>query len=82
MWVYVLPMCQQTSAYLLTYYPDEYEKFMRMCRESEEVLSKKLGKKHNIFQSNPKYDADYVDRSVREKYLPKFRELERKERTT
>jgi 3'-phosphoadenosine 5'-phosphosulfate sulfotransferase (PAPS reductase)/FAD synthetase len=67
--------------YLLTYYPDEYEKFMQMCRESEEALSKKLGKKHCIFQSNPKYDTDYVDRSVREKYLPKFRELERKVRT-
>jgi len=77
------PMADRINlAYLLTYYPQEYEKFMRMCKESEEASFKKLGKKHNIFQSNPKYDTDYVDRSVREKYLPKFRELEREVRTT
>ena len=77
------PMADRINlAYLLTYYPQEYEKFMRMCKESEEASFKKLGKKHNIFQSNPKYDADYVDRSVREKYLPKLRELEREVRTT
>lgn len=72
------PMADRFNlAYLLTYYPDHYNHFMRMCKQTEEAMEHKTGKKHSIFQGNPKYNTDYINRNVREKWLPKYQELER-----
>lgn len=64
-------------AYLLTYYPHEYERFMQLCRDTESAVERKTGKKHSIFQGNAKYNTDWVDRSIKEKWLSKFLELEK-----
>ena len=72
------PMANRLNlAYLLAHYPSEYEKFMKMCKDTEAMFEKRTGKKHSAFNGNSKYNAEYVDRNVREKYLPKLLELER-----
>lgn len=69
------PMADRLNlAYLLTYYPDKYLEFIQMCKDTEEMVERKTGKKHSIFQGNPKYNTDYVDNTVRTKWLPVFKE--------
>lgn len=64
-------------AYTLKHYPNEYKKLIEMIKETEEKVSKKLGRPYAIKQSNPKYNGEYVDNIVRTKYLPKLEEMER-----
>lgn len=64
------PLSSYTSlAYLLKYYPTNYDEFMEMCKATEKAVQEKTGKPHAIFQSNPKYNTEYVDNVVRTKYL-------------
>lgn len=64
------PMANRRSlAYLLTYYPDKYVEFFKMCKDTEKAVEKKTGKKHSIFQANSKYDSEYVDNNVRTKWV-------------
>lgn len=67
------PMAQyQSLAYMLWKYPDSYNWYMKVCKEDE----KRTGS--NVFQSNPKYNAEYVDTVVRTKYTEKLKvELEK-----
>lgn len=59
-------------AYLLKYYPQEYNFMIEKMIETEEYLTKKQGKPVAIKQSNPKYNVYYVDNIVKTKYLPKL----------
>lgn len=65
------PCCTYLNlAYLLKYYAVEYEWFMRKVKEHE------IKYNTTYFQSNPKYNADYVDNIVRTKWLAKLEEKE------
>ena len=67
------PMASMDNlTYLLKYYPENYNYFMRVCKESEQRYLTQFGKIYNIFQSKPKYNTDYIDNRVRTKYLPKL----------
>ena len=71
------PMADRLNlTYLLTYYPDKYAEFIQMCKDTEIMVEQKTGKKHSIFQGNPKYNTEYVDNNVRTKWLPIFKERE------
>ena len=58
------------KAYLLKYYPQNYEYMMEKAKETEYLYAQYLGRKSCVFSSNPNYDADYVDNIVRTKWLP------------
>ena len=64
----------QNMAYLLKYYPEHYEKFIRMAIETEAILTEKLGRHHGVFHGNEKYTAEYRDKMIRNKYLPELEE--------
>lgn len=68
------PMISLPSlAYLLKYYPDNYNEFMRLAKETELEVERKTGKTFSVFD-RPKYNSDYKDKRVREVYLPKLEE--------
>lgn len=69
------PMQSYTNmAYLCYYYPDNYKFMIDKMRETEELRARELGRPFAIMQPNPKYNVDYIDRIVHEKYLPKISE--------
>lgn len=65
-------------AYLLKYYPDNYNTYIKLVKDTEMMREKELGRPFSVFQSNPKYNADYVDNIVRTKWLKKLEEKENK----
>lgn len=63
-------MSIKESAYLAVFYPEQYETVMNAAREREKVLSEKYGHQRSVWQGNGKYNTDYRDRMVHEKYIP------------
>lgn len=65
--------CPMTSylnlAYLLKYYPENYQYMIDKMKETEELRSYEFGHPFAIMQSNPKYNAHYIDHIVRNKWL-------------
>ena len=57
-------------AYLLYYYPKEYAKMIDLAKETEKTNSIKYGRPFSVWSSNPKYNTEYRDKVVREKYVP------------
>lgn len=64
-------------AYLLKYYPENFEYMIKEMEKTEEIISKKLGRPFSIKSSNPKYNAAYVDNIVRTKWLPILNQKEK-----
>lgn len=72
------PMASRISmAYLLKYYPNNFNFMIEKIRETEKELSKQYGKKFAIINSNSKYDADYLDNIIRTKWLKILNEREK-----
>ena len=68
------------TAYLLKYYPDKYNELMMLAKETECKREKELGQPFSVFSSNPRYNADYRDKRVKEKYIDELEEkIKRKE---
>ena len=70
--MYCPMMSYDEMAYLLKYYPENYNFMIEKMRETEEYLTNKRGKPIAIKQSNPKYNVQYVDNIVKTKYLPRL----------
>ena len=67
------PMASMVNhAYLLMYYPDEYEKMIEMAKDTEAMRERELGRPFSVWASDPKYNTEYRDKRIREKYLPKL----------
>ena len=67
------PMSSMSNhAYLLHYYPLEYEKMIELARNTESMREKELGKAFSVWQGNPTYNTEYRDKRIRERYLPKL----------
>ena len=64
-------------AYILKYYPAEYENIMEKARETEKMVYMKTGKPMSVWQGNPKYNTEYVGNIGRTKWLKKLEEKER-----
>lgn len=60
-------------AYLKVYYPENFRYMMDKVKETERVKSEMLGKPFAIFQSNPKYNAEYIEHRIETKYEPELR---------
>lgn len=53
--------------YTKKYYPKEYNYFMNLALEHEKRMAKKYGReKFSVWQSNPKYDTEYIMKRVDE----------------
>ena len=71
------PMADKMSqAYLYKYYPDKFNEMIRLMRETEKIRSEQYRKPFSVISSNSKYNADYLERIIKSKYLPKLEELE------
>ena len=66
----------ETQAYLLKYYPEHYDEVMRLAKETELMREQELGRAFSVWSSNAKYNTDYRDKLIREKYLPLLFERE------
>lgn len=61
-------------AYLLRYYPEHYKYLIQVISNTEKMVSKKLGREYAVFQSNSKYNVEYIDNIIRTKWLRKLNE--------
>lgn len=62
-------------AYLYKYYPKEFDFMISKMRESERIVSNKLGRPFSVKSANPKYNADYVEHIVKTKWLKKLNDI-------
>lgn len=72
------PMSSRKNlAYLLKYYPDNYN-FLMQCASRTETKSEERGRPYSVWDKNPKYNTEYMDAVVRNKWLPRLnKEVER-----
>lgn len=63
-------------AYLYKYYPENFSFMIEKMRETESVREKELGRPFSCISSNPKYNADYLEKIIKTKWLKKLEELE------
>lgn len=54
----------QNLKYLYRYYPNEFEKYICFCEETEKIREKELGHPFSVRSSNPKYNAEYTRKRV------------------
>lgn len=64
-------------AYLLKYYPENFEFMIARMRETEKLREAELGRPFSVVSSNPKYNADYLDHIIRTKWLKILNEKEK-----
>lgn len=67
-------------AYLYKYYPDKFNYMITKMKETEKLRAKELGRPFSVRSSNPKYNAEYTERIVKEKYIYKLNAEEEKEK--
>ena len=70
--MYCPMMSLENTAYLFHYYPEEYKKLFQLARQTEIMREEILGKPFSVWQSNAKYNTEYRDKVVREKYVPEL----------
>lgn len=56
-------------AYLYKYYPENFYYMIEKMRISENILSNRLGRPFAVKSVNPKYNADYVEYIVKNKWI-------------
>lgn len=67
------PMASMPNhAYLALYYPSEYEKMIKLAKDTEVMRERELGRPFSVWSSNPKYNTEYRDKRIRTKYLPEL----------
>lgn len=64
-------------AYLLKYYPENFDFMIARMRETEKLREAELGRPFSVISSNPKYNADYLDHIIRTKWLKILNEKEK-----
>lgn len=60
------------QAYLAKYYPLHYAEMNSLASETEIKREKELRRSFSVWASNPKYNTQYRDRRIYEKYLPEL----------
>lgn len=63
-------------AYLLKYYPENFDFMIARMRETEKLREAELGRPFSVISSKPKYNADYLDHIIRTKWLKILNEKE------
>lgn len=73
------PMSSKLNyAYLFKYYPTQFDFMIEKMRETELIRSQELGRPFSITSSNPKYNADYLERIIKTNWVYKLEDLEQK----
>lgn len=67
-------------AYLYKYYPENFAFMINKMRETEIIREKELGRPFSCVSSTPKYNAEYLEKIVKTKWLKKLEELENEQR--
>ena len=71
------PMSSKLNyAYLCKYYPDMFDFMIKKMRETELIREQELNRPVSVTSSNSKYNADYLERIIKTKYILKLEELE------
>lgn len=77
------PMSSYISyAYLFKYYPENFAYMIEKMRETEQVRFLELGKPFSCYQSNSKYNADYLVKIIQDRYLNELDYLEHNQQLT
>lgn len=64
-------------AYLYKYYPEKFRYMIGKMRETEQIREAQIGRPFSVTSSNPKYNADYLENIIENKWLKKLEEKER-----
>ena len=64
-------------AYLYKYYPENFAFMINKMRETEIIREKELGRPFSCISSNPKYNADYLEKIIKTKWIKKFNNIDR-----
>ena len=56
-------------AYLYKYYPKNFEYMIDKMKETEKIRQEYLGRPFSVTSSNPKYNAEYLDKIIKTKWL-------------
>lgn len=73
------PMMSKISmAYLAKYYPDNFRYMIEKMKETEQIRSIELGRPFSVTSSKPQYNAEYLEKVIPEKWIPKLEEIERR----
>lgn len=76
--MYCPMMSKITMAYLAKYYPDNFRYMIEKMKETEQIRSVDLGRPFSVISANPKYNAEYLEKIIPEKWIPKLEEIERR----
>lgn len=63
-------------AYLYKYYPENFAFMIDKMRETESIRKKELSRPFSCTSSNPKYNADYLEKIIKTKWIKKLEEIE------
>lgn len=64
------PMSSKMNwAYLYKYYPGWFKYFIEKMKQTEKMREEQLGRPFSVTSSNPKYNAEYIENIVKQKYL-------------
>lgn len=66
-----------TFAYLYKYYPDNFKYMIDKMKETEQIREEELGRPFSVISSNPKYNADYLEKIIKTKWLNILNEKEK-----
>lgn len=66
-------------AYLYKYYPKNYAYMIEKMKETEKIRQQELGRPFSVTSDNPKYNAEYLDYIIKNKWLKKLEQAELKE---
>lgn len=69
---------RMNMAYLYKYYPEHFSYMIEKIRETEKIRSEELGRPFAVVDSNPNYNADYLEKVIKSKWLAKLNEEEEK----
>lgn len=73
------PMSSRISfAYLYKYYPENFDFMIKRMRETEKMREAEYGRPFSVISSNPKYNADYLEKNIKTKWIYVLNERESK----
>ena len=72
------PMASKIShAYLYKYYPENFKYMIDKMKETERVRLEEYGRPISLYSQFPKYDAEYLENIVKNKWLKRLNALEK-----
>ena len=63
-------------AYLAKYYPIHFEIMLHLIKQTEKKRTIELGRPFAVIDSNPKYNAAYLEENIFKKWLPKLEKMQ------